>query len=230
MYQTQAWPLIGEWHFAHLALGTHPLYLEVLKRMKTGNETYLDIGCLFGQDIRRLVADGVPSRQCIGLDGRVDIWRLGFKLFDDELDLKSRFFHQSVDELTSRTSLSAHLNEQVDIINATSIFHQKEWRECEAIAHACVRFWNGKPGNLLVGRHFPQEHNDRQVRQTSPAHGYFVHNLESWKELWTKIGRESGIEFLAEGTMHLRSPRDSGIILDDNGDEPLLAYMVRRLN
>ena len=61
----QAWriapyPCIGWWMFLQLYMSQNPVYGEVLYRLKKG-ERLLDLGCCFGQDIRKLVHDGVPS-------------------------------------------------------------------------------------------------------------------------------------------------------------------------
>lgn len=47
--------------FLQLNISLSPVYDEVLFRLKK-DEKLLDLGCCFGQDIRKLVQDGVPSQ------------------------------------------------------------------------------------------------------------------------------------------------------------------------
>lgn len=53
-----SYPCIGQFRFLDLSLGQAKQYPEVLQRVKNG-QRLLDMGCCFGQDIRRLV------RRCI---------------------------------------------------------------------------------------------------------------------------------------------------------------------
>lgn len=59
-WQIAPYPCIGGWMFLQLNMSLSPVYDEVLCRLKKG-EKLLDLGCCFGQDIRKLVHDGAPS-------------------------------------------------------------------------------------------------------------------------------------------------------------------------
>ncbi|KAF1354047.1 hypothetical protein BDV97DRAFT_396832 [Delphinella strobiligena] len=61
------YPCIGGFHFIELSLSELPIYPEVLSRVQSG-ESFLDVGCCFGQDIRKLVFDGAPSNKIYGSD------------------------------------------------------------------------------------------------------------------------------------------------------------------
>ena len=41
-------------------MSVHPVYDEVVSRLKKDSKL-LDLGCCFGQDIRKLIHDGVPA-------------------------------------------------------------------------------------------------------------------------------------------------------------------------
>ena len=45
-----------------------PAYPEVLERLKTKDEKFLDLGCCLGQDLRVLLAAGVPGQKLYGAD------------------------------------------------------------------------------------------------------------------------------------------------------------------
>ena len=67
-FASNPYPCIGLYRFLNLTLLTHPLYNAILQRLKSSDASYLDLGCCFGQDLRQLVNDGVPSERLVGLD------------------------------------------------------------------------------------------------------------------------------------------------------------------
>ena len=62
----------------------------MLERIKSG-QTLLDLGCCFGQDLRRLVADGAPSRNLCGMDCNATFIDLGYDLFLDRETFEATF-------------------------------------------------------------------------------------------------------------------------------------------
>lgn len=48
------YPCIGQFRFLSLGIANSPHYDEVLQRLR-GGEKLLDVGCCFGQEIRKLV-------------------------------------------------------------------------------------------------------------------------------------------------------------------------------
>ncbi|KAL4995726.1 hypothetical protein BDV10DRAFT_187766 [Aspergillus recurvatus] len=91
----QAWdilpfPCISLFRFLDFPAYLQPVYPEVLSRIKSG-ETFLDLGCCFGQDIRKLVHDGAPGENLIGVDTEPRFLELGYQLFKDKVSLKAHF-------------------------------------------------------------------------------------------------------------------------------------------
>ena len=83
------YPCIGQYRFLNLSLSQHFLYDEVLGRLRATpqldqpEETFLDVGCCLGQDLRKLAYDGVPSTRLYGLDRDARFIGLGYELFRD---------------------------------------------------------------------------------------------------------------------------------------------------
>jgi ubiquinone/menaquinone biosynthesis C-methylase UbiE len=78
-----------------------PVYPDIIKRLKDG-QAFLDIGCCFGQVIRKLVYDGVPSENIYGADFREDFIELGHELFRDKATLRTKFIIGDGKTLTTR--------------------------------------------------------------------------------------------------------------------------------
>ena len=119
----------------NLSLSRHPLYPELLTRLRPRNnsepqqynslgisghssgisyrhparpQTLLDLGCCLAQDLRKLVFDGVPSENLYGLDVERRFVDIGYELFRDAASLKSRFVVQ--DMLASDTEKDHDVN------------------------------------------------------------------------------------------------------------------------
>ncbi|KAJ5547924.1 hypothetical protein N7513_005158 [Penicillium frequentans] len=92
-FAANPYPCIGHYRFLNLTLLTHPRYQIILAKLKSNTSAiYIDIGCRFGQDLRQLVHDGIPSSQLIGLDIEQPLMDLGYELFRDRETLESKFF------------------------------------------------------------------------------------------------------------------------------------------
>ena len=163
--------------------------------MRSGDQMYLDLGCAFAQDIRRLVADGVDSSRCYGSDLRLDFIDLGYDLFRDRDTLQSKFICADVFDPAGPLK---ELDDGVDIIGASSFFHLFSWEEQKKVAHRVVKLMTPQRDSLLVGR---------QVGNTDPAEvprrngsgSRFRHNVESWRKLWNEVGEEAGVRFDVDG-------------------------------
>ena len=77
-------PYIGQLRFLDLTLSESPSYPDILARLKNDPEAkFLDLGCCFGQDIRKLVYDGAPAPSLYGAELRREFVELGFDCFRD---------------------------------------------------------------------------------------------------------------------------------------------------
>ncbi|GAB7366189.1 hypothetical protein MBLNU230_g7749t1 [Neophaeotheca triangularis] len=220
------YPCIGQWRFLELSLGHHDLYPEVLQRMKTGNETLLDLGCCFGQDIRRLVADGVDSANCYGCDLQQPFMELGYDLFRDRNWLKSSFIEADIFDEASRLST---LDGKVDIVVASSFFHLFGYEQQKMVAHRVARLLRQESNSLLVGRMVGAEHPHETERQGGGL--MYRHNVDSWRRLWDEVGEEvGGLRFQTEGRLvQWQSTERKNATGDSPGPVMRLMFSVRRL-
>lgn len=189
------YPCIGSYRFLDLAIGDHSKYPEILSRLKTGEQIYLDLGCAFAQDLRKLVSDGVDSSKTFGADLRLDFMDLGYELFNDKDTLKTKFIEADIFE---QESALKELDGKVDIIGASSFFHLFGWEDQKRVAHRVVKLMKPQSGSMVVGRQAGQATPGEKTRPGG-NHSRYRHNLESWKNMWKEIGDETGVEFDVSG-------------------------------
>ena len=70
------------------------VYQTIIGRLQRG-ESYMDVGCFLGQDIRRLVFDGAISDRLYAVD-IVDHWNLGFETFRDRDRLSAQYIESNI--------------------------------------------------------------------------------------------------------------------------------------
>ncbi|KAH0350239.1 hypothetical protein KCU81_g2702, partial [Aureobasidium melanogenum] len=192
------YPCIGGFRFLDMPLAGFDTYPEIVSRLKSGNDKYLDLGCCFGQDIRRLVADEVSDEALIGSDLHQGFLDLGYDLFKDKDRLRAKFIAADVFEAQSELT---PLEGNIDIIHASSFFHLFGWEGQKQIARRVVQLLKPKKDSLLVGR---QVGNIRAHEEESSASGsgnMFLQNIESWKQMWKEIGEETGTQWKVEATL-----------------------------
>lgn len=219
------YPCIGRFAFLDLGIGTHKLYPEILERMKTGQQNYLDLGCAFAQDVRRLVADGVDSSKCYGSDLRLDFLEIGYELFNDKQTLKSKFIAADIFDTESPL---AELNGKVDILEASSFFHLFSWDEQKQIAHRVVQLMQPLEDSLVIGRQVGCLKPGEYPRRIAPG-TRFRHDIESWKKLWDEVGDEADVKFEVDGSLK-KIERYMDRDRPEEGDAVMMAFSVRRVS
>ncbi|KAK3673400.1 hypothetical protein LTR78_006633 [Recurvomyces mirabilis] len=192
------YPCIGMFRFIQLAIGQHALYKkEILPRMLTGQQNYLDLGCAFAQDVRRLVADGVPSDHCYGSDLRLDFLELGYELFNDRGSLKSRFIEADIFDADSPLK---ELYGTIDIMDASSFFHLFSYDEQKAVARSTIKLLRPQKDSLVVGRQVGVDEPGDYTRRLGTGSMY-RHNIDSWRKMWDEVGGEVGVKFHIDGVL-----------------------------
>ena len=135
------YPCLGVYSFLNLTIVNAPQYGDVLQRVKNG-ATFLDLGCCFGQVIRKLVFDGAPGENLTGSELEPAFVELGYELFRDRQKLSATFksgdfFGEDVGGLEGQS---------FDYIWGGAFFHLFTWEEqVDAISRA-VRLLKQKPG------------------------------------------------------------------------------------
>ncbi|KAL4735229.1 hypothetical protein BDV11DRAFT_212181 [Aspergillus similis] len=179
----QAWdilpfPCIGLFRFLDFPAYLQPVYPEVLSRIKSG-ETFLDLGCCFGQDIRKLVHDGAPGENLIGVDTEPRFLELGYQLFKDKDRLKAHF-------LTGDVLADDFLAEwcgKIDIIFLGSFLHLFSFEQQKAIVVQLSRLLRGK-NSLVFGRHLATTGRGGTLKENACGWSLYHHSEETIRQLW----------------------------------------------
>ena len=166
--------------------------------MKAGQKL-LDVGCCFGQDMRKLIVDGAPAENLFGLDKERGFIDLGYDLFGDRGTLRS---HMVVADAADATADLSALEGKIDIIFLSSFLHLWDWKGQVTVAKRLVALCAPKKGTLLVGRQlgttvpveFPLQ---------SPTQLTFRHNVDSFTELWKVVGEETGTRWQVEASLYM---------------------------
>lgn len=130
---------------------THPLYDGIVQRLKSPGASYLDIGCCFGQDLRRLVLDGVPSENLVGLDIAGPLMDLGKDLFLDGQTLRSSFVVADVFKGAAQGPAWTQLERSgFSVIHCSAFFHLFPLQDQITAAKQITGLV--KKGGIIVGR------------------------------------------------------------------------------
>jgi len=219
-YAVYPYPCIRGFAFAKLKISRFPAYKELLRLGKERpGALFLDIGCCFGNDIRKAVADGYPVDQVIGSDLRPEYWELGHKLFrstpetfpaafvpGDALSEDFLRWEPLLDTAHTAPAPDLHnlktltpLSGRISAIHASLFFHLFDESTQFRMAHLLSSLLSPEPGSIIFGIHLAAKVKGMVVREYSGSpetrREAFAHSPESWKELWEReIFREKKIK------------------------------------
>ncbi|KAI0894094.1 hypothetical protein F4806DRAFT_130460 [Annulohypoxylon nitens] len=213
-FAANPYPCIGLYRFANLTLLTHPLYDAIVKRLKAAGTTYLDIGCCFGQDLRQLVHDGVPSDRLIGLDIAGALMELGYDFFRDRETLKSTFVVADVFKGPDQGSVWTQLQERgVDVMHCSAFFHLFPLEEQVAAAKQLAGLI--KKGGVIVGRQIGSV-KPGDVPAIQEGSFSYRHDVETFDAMWREVGQATQTRWKVEGTMDMIGIKTNSPVEDAN--------------
>ncbi|KAE9375707.1 methyltransferase domain-containing protein [Stipitochalara longipes BDJ] len=189
------YPCIGQFRFLDLSISHSPHYPAILERLKTGDENFLDLGCCFGQDLRKLAADGAPSEHLYGSDLRPEFFDLGYKLFRDKDRLKSKFI---VGDVFDPSSLLSELDRKIDIIYAASFLHLFGYDDQIKICKRIIKLLKEKKDSVVLGRQVGDSIAGEQTPRNDPTRTRWRHNEESFKKMWEEVGKLTASKWRVE--------------------------------
>lgn len=200
------YPCVGRFRFLDLSISLHPLYPAVLARVTKSSppQNFLDLGCCFGQDIRRLVADGARGENLYGADLRLDFLELGYELFRDKGSLKAQFLQGDVFEEEAEAEGGRELSKldgKIDIIHAASFLHLFSWEEQVRAGTRMVRLMTEEDA-LVFGRQVGTTKPGAYARRTDKTRTRYDHNPDTFQKLWDAIGEKTGTKWKAMAELH----------------------------
>ena len=176
------YPCIGKYTFLDFSIGQAEEYNEVLERIKSGHKL-LDLGCCFGQDVRKIVYDGAPAEKITATELERGFIEMGYELFRDKGSLTTKFiagdfFATRESELPSGT---------FDIVHAASFYHLFNWDEQVEVLAKTVRLLKQAPGSMIFGRQYGVEQ-ARELKHAATRSGsVWQHNLASFEEMVQEV-------------------------------------------
>ena len=156
---------------------------------------HLDIGCCVGQDIRKLVHDGVPGGQIVGIELEEGFTSLGYDLFNDRDTLQARFINADMLDITNE-ELNA-LDGTFDTIHIGLVLQLFNLEEQIQFLINTIHKLKKQPGGLIVGHTLA--HADGVEVPGAFNKPNMRHNWETWKEMWSEIERRTGTRFELRG-------------------------------
>ncbi|KAK7926773.1 hypothetical protein PG985_003771 [Apiospora marii] len=204
-----------------------------------GAAAYLDIGCCFGQDLRRLVLDGVPSEHLVGLDNAGPLMELGKDLFLDGATLRSRFVVADVfrgpGQGTAWTRLLSDPPARAaaggggggsgfDVVHCSAFFHLFPLPDQIAAAKQIAPLV--KQGGLLVGRQIGSVR-PGDVPAIDEGSVSFRHDVESLAAMWDEVGAATGTGWEVTGDMDMVGVNPDSPV--ENADSRRLLFTITRV-
>ncbi|KAK7920491.1 hypothetical protein PG985_008513 [Apiospora marii] len=239
-WRVAPFPCVGSFLFAELVLSNFPVYPEIVSNLKSGTwSRYLEVGCGLGQDIRKLIQDGVPKTSVMGTDLLPGLLESGQELFQDAHALPlgqslfpADFLDTSADNVLSKVGLDG----TVDVVHATMFLHcfdrPTQLRACQRI----LALLKNKPGVMIVGK-------KGGVTQTAEAREHpvkgpmgqvggvvrtnFLHNVDSFKALWDEVGRATETRWDVQ--VREVEVMDRGYLYFDEEEHRWLSFVITKL-
>ncbi|KAK7747783.1 hypothetical protein SLS62_008819 [Diatrype stigma] len=224
-FAANPYPCIGLYRFANLTLITLPSYKDIVKRLKAPGATYLDIGCCFGQDLRQLVYDGVPSQHLIGLDIEGALMALGYEFFLDRETLRSRFVIADVFKGAALGQMWTDLERRgIDVLHCSAFFHLFTLEEQVTAAKQIAPLV--KEGGVIVGRQIGsvKPGNVPAIKAGSVS---YRHDLKTFDSMWKKVGEATQTRWKVEGILDMIGINPDSPVEDANSRR--LLFTVTRL-
>ncbi|KAA1474302.1 hypothetical protein DENSPDRAFT_323230 [Dentipellis sp. KUC8613] len=211
-YAVRPYPCILR--FAFLGIGITKNKAAYQQLLKLGKERpdalLLDVGCCFGNDVRKAIFDGFPMENVVTSDLNGELWELGHALFKTTPDkftvpfVRGDIFDPAhlalvtpplatsstpptprpdIYTLTSLNPLRGH----VSAIYASSFFHLFTETQQLELARKLAGLLDPRPGSMIFGMHAGDKTKGVAIGpQDVPNREWkmFWHSPESWTEMW----------------------------------------------
>ncbi len=179
-----------------------PSYDQILSNLsrKDDPQTLLDVGCCFGQDLRKLLVDGAPGSQLVGAELKPEFIDLGYDLFKDRETFAGRFVTGDVLDDTSASTLKA-LDGTIDIVHAASFLHLFGWNDQVKAAVRLVAFLKDKTGTMILGRQVGSSRPGESSHAAGAAGTTYSHDPKTFRKLWAEVETQTATKWKLETSL-----------------------------
>ncbi|KAJ6263865.1 Methyltransferase adrK [Drechslerella dactyloides] len=191
-WEVAPYPCIGKFWFLVMNLHRLPCYPLVLSELKNGAK-FLDLGSCMGQDVRRLVYDGAPGANIVGVDIKGALLDLGYELWRDRETLAVKFLEADIFDDSEAAPLRLY-RENFDFIHLGMIFHLFTWKMQVKLMERCIMFLKPQNGSMIMGQAVGRvEGGDDALAENVAAS--FRHSADTFKKLMEEVQEKTGIKF-----------------------------------
>ncbi|CAF3929006.1 unnamed protein product [Rotaria sp. Silwood1] len=211
-WQRHHYPCLGRWGFLHFSIKQNPLYEEILEQCKNKGATIIDFGSCLGQDLRRLIYDGVPLDRIRGYELDPFFIEQGYELFrDGDLMKANKIF--TVGDIFDDQFLKTI--EPADYLYAGSFLHLFDAETQKDVCRRLSRLAKRAIAGRQVGAFIPIE----QSTTSRILRGKMMrHSPESFAQMWNEA---------TDGEWQVEYATLNNISSNKIGN-PLLIFVVRR--
>lgn len=226
-WRTLPYPCLGQFRFLDLDLANRAdVYPALLSRLRTGKQKFLDVGCCVGQNIRKLVHDGVPSENLAGVVLEQGFISLGYNLFRDRDTLKAKFVGGSILD-DDGVVLDKRFQGQFDVVQLSVVLHLLTWEEQIKVFKHAMRLLkrDGEEDVVIIGQ---ATGNLEGVTSPSWRKNAFRHNVQSFERLIREVEKETGTQWEVRASLDEGLAMPSGKRTWDDPKTRRLLFAVRR--
>ena len=177
-----------------------------------GGASILDLGCCFGQDLRILAAEGLPTKNMYASDIRSEFWEISYGLFNDRETMQAQFLQADI--FDPKSALNT-LRGSIDIVLATHFIHLFSWEQQVEALKSVVSLC--KPGAIVVGFNIGFLHEKDvpagKTKGSVSKSSKFYHDTLSFQRMWRQIESETGTSWLVD--VHLSGLEELGMPKED---------------
>ncbi|TVY85588.1 Methyltransferase trt5 [Lachnellula suecica] len=189
-WQIRPYPCVGSFSFLDFTLREFPIYASLIHRLKTENATFVDLGCCFGQNLRWLASDGIPTESMTAVDLLADFWELSFDLFNDKESMNANFIICDILE-EQPTNAAKELERSVDVLFAGHFFHLFDWHDQVKAVTRVIR-WSKGVGSIVCGEMIGMVEAMAKVSGWGKSGtNHFWQDEHSWRRLWKEAGEST---------------------------------------
>ncbi|KAF7304209.1 hypothetical protein MIND_00653100 [Mycena indigotica] len=252
-YASFPYTCIRVFSFLRLKIALLPAYSRAIKLLlEQPTALFLDVGCFFGTDARKVVADGVPAHNVIACDLRQEFWELGHALFKSTRAsfpatflagdiLNSKFLASATSAPTPLTLASlrslTELQGHVSVLHISFVFHLFSALDQLAVISALANLLSPLPGTIIFGAMIATRtagletfFRDEAERASGDGLELYIHSPDSWSEILEGLFPQGSvrIETHFRGQGELRAAEDF-VPVGLRGEEGIMDWSCERL-
>jgi len=209
-----------------LSLAKRANYSQLVARLSRPGARLLDLGCGIAQDLRQLVADGVPATHLYGLEAQEGFLELGYDLFGDADAFPADHFI-AADLLDRADPRVADLGGTLDAVHLGMILHLWDLEGQIDVCRRAVELLRPEPGVVVLGQCVGNLEGVQMVGRGGRR--MFRHCDVSFAGLWDEIGRRTATRWRCQARLEIETPIGESTLIWDEAERRRLVFEVERL-